>query len=239
MLRLRFFVVSFALSVAALAISASGDYRVALAAGALPECRYDDVLTLHKGYKQWNKTLIDSMYRLPKAYAPPPSLVSTDRANVSGNEKVRAFVVEDLKALVRAGRLAGARLTVVSGYRGWAEQEWLYNREVAKLGEEQARLSVARPGHSEHHLGTTIDFGSPDDTKASWYHDDWAETRAGGWLYANAWRFGFLLSYPKGKTDLTCYKYEPWHYRYVGREIAADVRGTGLTLRQYLWREFH
>ena len=230
---------SFGVAVASLAVSASGDYRVALAAGDLPECRYDDVTTTYKGFNQWRKTLIDSIYRLPRASMPPPRLVSTDRANVRGNEKVRDFVIADLKALVRAARMDNARLKVVSGYRGWSEQKWLYDREVENLGVEQGRMSVARPGHSEHHLGTTIDFGSPDDNKATWNHDDWAQTRAGGWLRQNSWRFGFVLSYPKGKTDVTCYKYEPWHYRYVGREMAAELRGTSLTLREYLWRQFH
>ncbi|HUR17192.1 MAG TPA: D-alanyl-D-alanine carboxypeptidase family protein, partial [Candidatus Limnocylindrales bacterium] len=112
-----------------LAVSASGDYRVVLAAGALPPCRYDDVITDHTGYKQWNKTLIDSMFRLPKSYMPPPALVSTDQANVRGNEKLRQIVIADLKALVRAARLANVRLMVVSGYRSWAEQKYLYDRE--------------------------------------------------------------------------------------------------------------
>ena len=95
------------------------------------------------------------------------------------------------------------------------------------------------PGHSEHHLGTAIDFGSPDDSKAAWNHEDWGQTPAGAWLYQNAWRFGFVLSYPKNKRDVTCYQYEPWHYRYIGREMAADLHATSLTLREYLWRQFH
>lgn len=238
-MKLRLFVLPFALALSSLAVSASGDFRVAQAAGALPECRYDDVMTRYTEHKAWRKTLVDPIYRLPKSYMPPPTLTSTDYANVRGNEKLRRVVIGDLKDLVRAAKADGVRLKIVSGYRSWSEQKYLYEREVENLGVEQGRLSVARPGHSEHHLGTAIDFGSPDDSKQAWNYDDWGNTAAGGWLRQNSWRFGFLLSYPKGHTDATCYKYEPWHFRYVGRPMAADVRGTGLTLREYLWRNFH
>src|SRR4029079_7567934 len=70
-----------------------------------------------------------------------------------------------------------------------------------------------------------------------WYYTDWGKTKAGAWLRANAWKYGFVMSYPKGKSTVTCYGYEPWHFRYVGRAEAAKVRASGLTLREYLWRE--
>ena len=100
-------------------------------------------------------------------------------------------------------------------------------------------MRVARPGHSEHHLGTAIDFASPDDTRATWNYEDWATTPAGAWLRDNAWRFGFVMSYPKGEESTTCYQYEPWHYRYVGRDAAARIRESSLTLREFLWHEYH
>ena len=65
--------------------------------------------------------------------------------------------------------------------------------------------------------------------------DDWATTAAGAWLQQNAWRYGFVMSYPKNKRDLTCYVYEPWHYRYVGRDVAKAVEESGLALREWLW----
>ena len=77
------------------------------------------------------------------------------------------------------------------------------------LGTEQASTPVARPGHSQHQLGTAIDFGSIDL--------GYGETREGQWILANARRFGFSLSYPQGLQDITGYKYEPWHFRYLGR----------------------
>ena len=82
-------------------------------------------------------------------------------------------------------------------------------------------------------MGTAIDFTSRGltDVDASW-----GSTTTGIWMADNAWRYGFVLSYPKGQIDLTCYPYEPWHFRYVGPKLAAKVRASGLTLREYLWR---
>ena len=68
-----------------------------------------------------------------------------------------------------------------------------------------------------------------------WEYADWASTRAGAWMAGNAWRYGFVMSYPRGAFDVTCYDYEPWHYRYVGRALAAEITASGLTPRQLLW----
>jgi D-alanyl-D-alanine carboxypeptidase len=94
--------------------------------------------------------------------------------------------------------------------------------------------SSARAGHSEHQLGTALDFRSargPDP----WDLEDWGATPEGRWLAENAHRFGFVMSYPAGQESVTCYIYEPWHYRYVGREVAQEVMASGLTLREWLW----
>ena len=86
---------------------------------------------------------------------------------------------------------------------------------VRVSGYAAALRSSARAGHSEHQLGTTLDFRSYGGS-APWNYADWGTTKAGAWLRNNAWRYGFVMSYPKGKTSVTCYAYEPWHYRYVG-----------------------
>jgi D-alanyl-D-alanine carboxypeptidase len=92
---------------------------------------------------------------------------------------------------------------------------------------------VARPGHSEHQLGTTIDVTTEGATDVD---QSWGATAHGQWVATNAHKYGFLLSFPQGASDSTCYDYEPWHLRYVGRELAADVIASGLSLREYLWR---
>ena len=109
---------------------------------------------------------------------------------------------------------------------------------VRVSGRAKALKASARPGHSEHQLGTTIDFRSASSTKAPWDYADWATTGPGAWMKANAWRYGFVMSYPKGESATTCYTYEPWHYRYVGRTLAERIHDSGLTVREYLWRHY-
>ena len=100
------------------------------------------------------------------------------------------------------------------------------------VGEAEANRFSARPGYSEHQLGTTIDFTSRraefDLTNA------FGATPEGQWLDENAVRYGFVMSYPPDKEDITGYVYEPWHFRYVGEEVAAEVRREGITLHEYL-----
>jgi D-alanyl-D-alanine carboxypeptidase len=138
--------------------------------------------------------------------------------------------------MASAARNAGARLAVQSAYRSYSTQASTFAYWVRVSGYTAALLSSARAGHSEHQLGTTLDFRSYGGS-APWYYTDWGKTKAGAWLKANAWKYGFIMSYPKGKTSLTCYGYEPWHYRYLGRAVAAKVHASGLTLRDYLWRQ--
>lgn len=209
------------------------------AAAALPppECRYDDVLTQYRAKSEWRITLLDTIYMITRDYV-PPKLVSVSNARIDGGGKVRAVMINDLKAMAAAARRAGAPLKVTSAYRSWSQQKYLYQREIERYGLKAGRESVARPGHSEHQLGTTIDFTSAGSSRTAWEYNDWATTPAGKWIKRNGWKFGFVMSYPEGRKGVTCYRYEPWHYRYVGRELAADIRGSGLTLREYLWKNF-
>ena len=89
--------------------------------------------------------------------------------------------------------------------------------------------------HSEHQLGTTIDFMSTDGG-APWHGSDWGHSAAGKWLTRHAWQYGFVLSYPRGARDVTCYAYEPWHYRYLGRPIAAAIHASEMAPREWLLR---
>ena len=139
----------------------------------------------------------------------------------------------DLKALVKAARKAGVRLAVESAYRSEAQQHRTFAGWVRTSGEAEARRFSARAGHSEHQLGTAIDFkaaggGSP-------WTPAFARSRHARWLAANAWRFGWIQSYPPGAETQTCYGAEAWHYRYVGRDVAAEVHASGMTLRAWLW----
>jgi D-alanyl-D-alanine carboxypeptidase len=214
---------------------ATGLAATVVSASSLPSCRVADTLTAQRKYSDWNRTVLDTIYRLPSGYA-PGDLRSTANAGLNGGHQVRSLVIADLRAMASAARRAGARLAVQSAYRSYSTQRSTFAYWTRVSGYTAALLSSARAGHSEHQLGTTIDFRSYGGS-APWYYTDWGKTKAGAWLKTNAWKYGFIMSYPKGKTSLTCYGYEPWHYRYLGRTVAATVRASGLTLRDYLWRQ--
>lgn len=205
------------------------------AAPALPACKVADTLTKHRSLSDWHRSLLDSTFRLSSAYI-PTDLRSTYYAGLNTGYSVRRFVIADLKAMASAARSAGARFVVQSAYRSYKTQKATFDYWVRVHGYATALKESARAGHSEHQLGTTLDFKAYGGS-APWNYTDWGATKVGSWLKANAWKYGFIMSYPKGKTTVTCYTYEPWHYRYVGRTRAATIRASGLTLREFLWRE--
>jgi len=112
-----------------------------------------------------------------------------------------------------------------SAYRSYATQVSVYNGWVAQKGQAGADLTSARPGHSEHQTGLAIDISARP--AACSLQACFANTPQGIWLAANAWRFGFVLRYPSGKTSITGYEFEPWHYRYVGVALATQIREEG------------
>jgi D-alanyl-D-alanine carboxypeptidase len=179
-------------------------------------------------------TLLDRSYALPASYV-PPDLVPAGEAGIgasSGTKLVRAPMIEDLAALYAASLDAGLSLIVESGYRSYANQAATFDSWASRLGHAEALRRSARPGHSEHQLGTAIDVTSPG--WAGRFGDWGRETAEGTWLSAHAWEFGFVLSYPAGSEAETCFSYEPWHYRWIGRAAAAEHRASGLRLRTFL-----
>ena len=199
----------------------------------LPACAYDDILTPHRNLTQWAITLLDTIFHVGADYA-PKDLVDSATAGLNAGYAVRNVIVDDLRAMAEAARAAGVPIQIVSGYRSHAQQAATFQYWVSMGGYDQALRTSARAGHSEHQLGTTIDVTS-EGGAPPWEYADWGTTPAGAWMAANAWRFGFVMSYPAGTFALTCYDYEPWHYRYVGRDLAAAIAGSGRTPRQVLW----
>ena len=200
----------------------------------LPPCGYADLPTPRASYGDWALALVDTRYDVPATYQ-PRDLVSTKKAGLNRGFLVRAIAVPDLAAMTRAAAAAGAPLRVASAYRSYRTQISTFKTWVRKHGYKAALLESARPGHSEHQLGLAIDFEGRRG-RTPWYYRDWAtDTRAGRWMAAHAWQYGWVMSYPAGKESKTCYEYEPWHYRYVGRAEAAAVHASGLTLREWLW----
>jgi len=157
--------------------------------------------------------LVDKSHALPADYRPADLAALSDyedRLTLNRADLVlRAVVMPDLLAMVEAARQDGVVLPLSSTFRSYQYQDALFSRYVREEGEAKAERESARPGHSQHQLGTTIDFGSV--TAA------FAQSAAGRWLEANAGHFGFSMSYPPGMEEVTGYIYESWHFRYVGR----------------------
>lgn len=180
--------------------------------------------------------ILDRSYALPASYV-PPDLVPASAAGlggVSGTKLVRAVIVDDLAAMRAAWEAAGLTVTIESAYRSYANQATTFDTWAARLGYDAALARSARAGHSEHQLGTTLDL-----TSAGWggRFGDWAiESAEGAWMAAHGWEYGFVMSYPAGAQAAACFSYEPWHYRWVGREVAAAHRASGQPLRQFLER---
>ena len=201
----------------------------------LPTCDYVDLPAARVGYGQWGTTVLDTVFQLPSGYA-PPDLVDTSQAGLNGSYFIRAIAQQDLAAMISGATAAGAHLAVQSAYRSYAGQVLTFNGWVSESGYAQALRVSARPGHSEHQLGTAIDFKTVGGI-APWRYADWATSTEGAWLAANAWKFGWVMSYPKGSSAVSCYSYEPWHYRYVGRTTAASIHDAGVTPREWLWSQ--
>ncbi len=137
-----------------------------------------------------------------------------------------------LARMQSAASRAGVRVVVRSGYRSYSTQAAVLARKIVEYGSETlARRYNAAPGRSEHQNGLAVDLSDGVSQGVARIRD----SRTGKWLWSNSWRYGFILRYPPGKEGITGYAYEPWHFRYVGTDVAAHfgARST-LTLEEYL-----
>ena len=163
---------------------------------------------------------------VPLDYA-PADLTYPDVPNVN-HQPMRAETAAALVAMFRAGKAeAGLDFSVQSGYRSFETQKRVYDDDVAQHGQAYADGDTARPGHSEHQTGFAVDISAIP--AACSLDACFGATPHGRWLAANAWRFGFLLRYPADKVAVTGFAYEPWHFRYIGRTLAAHLHATGVT----------
>jgi zinc D-Ala-D-Ala carboxypeptidase len=200
--------------------------------GPLPDCRIADVQTVPNGYDDWATTLVDWTLTVGPDYK-PPDLVDIHKAGLTGSGLIRRVALADLTAMATAARRNGTPLGSFAAYRSYSQQKKLFNIYAKGYGYDNAITFSERAGHSEHQLGLTIDFMATG-TNAMLSGD----SATGRWMAANAWKYGWILSYPKGKQSAVCLGYEPWHFRYFGRELAAKIHASGLTSREYLWSHF-
>lgn len=169
----------------------------------------------------------------PSSYV-PSGLVVPDMPYADG-ERLRPEAATALASMARGVRAAGAgTIGVTSGYRSYSTQAVVYQNRVRTHGTAYADQWIARPGHSEHQLGYGVDI-RPIGSATCSTHTCLGSTSQGRWLRDNAWRYGFVVRYESGYSDVTGFGSEPWHFRYVGTALAADYRASGWhTLEHYL-----
>ncbi|GKS10761.1 hypothetical protein YDYSY3_17610 [Paenibacillus chitinolyticus] len=179
--------------------------------------------------------LVNKQFKLPDTYK-PSDLVYPD-VNFVFAEKIEKRMMRKeaagaLENMFAAAKKDGAPLAGVSAYRSHSTQTTLFNRYVQKDGEAAAKKYSAVPGHSEHETGLAIDVSGSTGKCAA--EDCFGGTPEAKWLEDHAHEYGFIIRYPKGKESVTGYQYEPWHLRYVGTQMAKDIKSKNTTMEEYL-----
>lgn len=165
----------------------------------------------------------------------PPDLVELAGIPQDGTQRMRSEAASAFTSMWTAANEAGVFFRVESAYRSYDQQRAEYNGYVAQWGRANADRGSARPGYSEHQTGLAVDV---NDVPDNLYTAAFASSPAGVWLAEHAHEFGFIISYPQGKESVTGYRWEPWHLRYVGTEIAQRMKEQGVsTLQEFMGLE--
>ena len=159
----------------------------------------------------------------------PKNLESISLRYANKDKYLRKEAKDAFEKLSSEAAALGYRIVAVSAYRDYNYQNELFNYYVEEKGLEYALDCSAKPGHSEHQTGLAVDVEGENKD-----YDNFEDTKEFRWMKDNAHRFGFILRYPKGKEHITGFKYEPWHYRYVGINIATEIYEKNITLEEYL-----
>ena len=170
--------------------------------------------------------LVNKYYEMPADYAPTIVLADSSAGQYLRTEADDAW--DALRAACETD--TGIVLYLCSGYRTYEAQATLFSTSVKKRGIEHACSKNALEGRSEHNLGLAIDISTNDIREIS---SKFAETTAGAWVGEHCHEYGFILRYMSGKSSITGYAYEPWHYRYVGIDLASTLYASGQTLEEY------
>ena len=178
-------------------------------------------------------TLVNPWNELPEDW-------QVDLVTLSNGLQIDRRCYDALQEMMDACREAGYEPLICSAYRTQETQQNLFNNKVAKLeaggkshdeAVQEAGTVVAVPGTSEHQLGLTVDVVDVNNQNLT---EEQEKTPTQKWLMANSWRYGFIHRYPNSKSDITGIIYEPWHYRYVGKDAAQEIFNKGITLEEYL-----
>lgn len=181
----------------------------------------------------WNLLLVNKQHPVPENH-------TFELGTIAGSMKCDARILPELFAMLQAAKDDGVYLAVCSPYRDISRQEMLFNRKIRKhMGNgysyleayKKASQIVTVPGASEHQIGLALDIISNDYTRLD---EGFENTSAGKWLKEHSREYGFILRYPRGKEYITGIDYEPWHFRYVGKEAATIIMNQGITLEEFV-----
>lgn len=184
---------------------------------------------------QWNLILVNQWNLIPENYEVNVKYLDNGHA-------VDERAYDDLQDMLDDCREDGLSPVICSSYRSMEKQKQLYNNKISEYisygcsedeAEKKAGTLVAVPGTSEHQLGLALDIV---DISNQTLDESQENTPVQKWLMNNSWKYGFILRYPTDKSDITGISYEPWHYRYVGKEDAKKIYEAGICLEEYLNR---
>lgn len=197
---------------------------------AQPEWAYPIPANLLEN-RNGNLTMVNRQSLLDKDFV-PYNLVSLDSLrSVSGPHMLRKEAADALSELFRAAEEEGHQLYVKSSYRNYKTQETMYHNRLEKYGRDDG--VVAYPGSSDHQTGLGVDVLNRDWARQDGMRPEFGDTQEARWMEANCARFGFIIRYLKEKQDVTGIIYEPWHLRYVGREVARYIMDKRLALEEF------
>ena len=172
-------------------------------------------------------TYIDDVIIANKTYSLPSNFVPNNLVTINGYIRVINYVKDAYNELKSDSSVLGLNIYASSGYRSYSDQKYIYDNYVRIDGIDKADTYSARAGYSEHQTGLAIDLNTVDMS--------FDGTGESNWLKDNCWKYGFIIRYPKDKENITGYMYEPWHIRYVGKELARVLYNNGnwLSLEEY------
>ena len=167
-------------------------------------------------------------YALGSDYVPENLVQLSSKYGTGKNNQMVQVAKDAFESLCKAAEDQGYTIRGISGYRSYEYQEELYNNYVLQDGKDEADTYSSRAGHSDHQTGLAIDVSDGDTPYTSF-----GETDEFRWMQDNAYLYGFILRFPKGKENITGYQYESWHYRYVGVDIATYIHENNVTFEEY------
>ena len=190
--------------------------------------------------KSANSVVKDELLTLVNFENTIPKDWKVDLVQLNNGQSVDRRIYDDLIAMLQAAKSEGLNPLICSSYRTNEKQEQLYQNKVSEYlsqgyskveASDKAAFWVARPGTSEHQLGLAVDIVSTKNQRLDRSQENTVEQQ---WLIQNSWKYGFVLRYPTNKNSITVVGYEPWHYRYVGKEHAKKINELGVCLEEYV-----